>query len=100
MGLNHVISATASVSAFLLLTAPPVHADPSQWPTPGTQPADAILFELERQGYAVGINWVNNGQGAALTRCKVTGYHAPGRAGGIDPAATTVYMDVVCPDED
>jgi hypothetical protein len=48
----------------------------------------------------VGINWINGRDGAPLSRCQVTGYHAPGRTDGVDPAATTVYMDVSCPYED
>lgn len=84
----------------LTLTPAVAAADPSDWPQPGSQPADAILMQLERLGYAVGINWINNGEGVPLARCQVSGYHAPGRADGVDPAATTVYMDVVCPDED
>jgi hypothetical protein len=80
--------------------APAANADPSEWPAPGSQPADVILMQLERDGYAVGINWINGRDGAPLSRCQVTGYHAPGRTDGVDPAATTVYMDVSCPYED
>ena len=57
-------------------------------------------MQLERDGYAVGINWTNAGAGVPLSRCQVTGYHSPGRTDGLDPSALTVYMDVVCPDED
>ena len=48
----------------------------------------------------MGISWVNSGRGVPLSRCQVSGYHAPGQGDGVDPTATTVYMDVVCPDED
>jgi hypothetical protein len=75
-------------------------ADPSEWPQPGSQPADVILRELESTGYNVGINWTNNGKGVPLARCQVSGYHAPGVIDAADPAFTTIYVDVVCPDED
>ena len=48
-------------------------------------------------GYEVSFNWINNGVGVPLARCQVSGYHAPGTG---DPSSTTVYLDVVCPDED
>ena len=83
-----------------VMGSPVATADPGDWPAPGSAPADTILMTLERQGYAVGINWVNNGGGVPLARCQVSGSHAPGRTDGVDPAATTVYVDVVCPDED
>ena len=76
-----------------LWLASPAAADPSQFPQPGSQPADVIAAELQRLGYVVAINWINNANGEPLSRCKVTGYQAPG-------SATTVYMDVVCPDGD
>jgi len=73
-------------------------ADPGDWPAPGSQPASDTLMELERQGYAVGINWLDGSKSVPLSRCRVTGYHAP--AGDAGPQTGTVYMDVICPYED
>ena len=92
-----ITTLAAPVLAVLMSVTPAPIADPSDWPVPGSQPADVILMDLEDRGYTVGINWVNNGKGVPLARCQVAGYHA---AGGDDPASTTVYVDVVCPDED
>lgn len=91
---------TAVMTALTLALSPTASADPSNWPQPGSQPADVILRDLEGQGFEVAINWINNGKGVPLARCQVSGYHAPGMIDEIDPASTTVYMDVVCPDED
>lgn len=93
------IAATAGVCAALTITtSPAAHAESVTWPQPGSQPADTILSQIQGMGYRVGINWVNNGVGVPLSRCTVSGYHAPGRTD--DPATATVYVDVVCPDED
>jgi len=73
-------------------------ADPGDWPAPGSQPASDTLMELERQGYAVGINWLDGSKSVPLSRCRVTAYHAP--AGDAGPQTGTVYMDVICPYED
>ena len=85
------------IVALAIAGAPIATADPSQWPQPGSQPADAIARSLESMGYEVSFNWINNGVGVPLARCQVSGYHAPGTG---DPSSTTVYLDVVCPDED
>jgi hypothetical protein len=80
-------------TAAVCLAPPAGAADTTDWPQPGSQPADVIKSELQSMGYDVAINWVNNGMGVPLARCHVTGYHGRGDV-------TTVYMDVVCPDED
>jgi hypothetical protein len=103
MGIGSAIKttvATGSAVAAAVLGAPGATADPSEWPQPGSQPADAILMQLERMGYAVGINWIDGGQGESLSQCRVTAYHAPGATSETDPASITVYMDVICPHDD
>jgi hypothetical protein len=103
MGIKSAIRTTVvtgSAVAAAVFGAPGAAADPSEWPQPGSQPADAILMQLERMGYAVGINWIDGGQGEPLSQCRVTGYHAPGSTSETDPASTTVYMDVICPFDD
>lgn len=91
--------AAAAASAALItgaLALAPVAsaADVSDFPVPGSQPADVVYNQLKGMGYSVAINWTNGGASTGLGRCKVTGYHAPG------PANTKVYMDVACPTED
>ena len=98
--LTRFVPALAVGAALATALPPAAAADPSEWPQPGSQPADVILRELESTGHTVGINWINNGKGVPLARCQVSGYHAPGVTDPTDPAATTVYLDVVCPDED
>ena len=99
LSLPMAAAATGLVTASLWF-APSGWAEPSDFPQPGSQPADAILMELEGLGYAVGINWLNGREGEPLSQCQVTGYHAPDRSGGQDPTSLTVYLDVVCPDGD
>ena len=95
---NRTPVAIATMSAALitgaLCLAPTAGAaDTSDFPVPGSQPANVIADQLQGMGYSVTINWINNGIGVPLARCQVAGYHSPG-------SAETVYMDVVCPDED
>lgn len=91
--------AAAAVSAALIcgaLVLAPVAsaADVGSFPEPGSQPANVIYNELKGMGYSVAINWMNSSSSTPLSRCDVTGYHAPGQAN------TKVYMDVVCASED
>lgn len=96
-----VSTVLAAVIGAAVMAAPATAvADPAEWPSPGSQPASDTLQALERLGYAVGINWLDGSKAVPLERCRVTGYHAPNRSGDTDPAATTVYMDVICPYED
>ena len=100
--MTHIRGVTSTVLAAVIgsaVAAAPatVAADPGEWPSPGSQPASDTLQELERLGYAVGINWLDGSKAVPLERCRVTGYHAPNRSGGTDPASTTVSMDVICP---
>ena len=95
-------TATAATSVALiggaLLLAPTAGAaDTSNFPVPGSQPANVILDELRTMGYSVAVNGANQGGGAALSRCQVTGYHAPG---WYEPSQATVYVDVLCPASD
>ncbi len=103
MGIRSAIRTTVvtgSAAAAAVFGAPGAAADPSEWPQPGSQTADATLMQLESMGYAVGINWLDGGQGEPLSQCRVTGYHAPGSSSETDPASMTVYMDVICPYDD
>lgn len=94
---NRVAAAAASAAfiAGALFSAPIASAaDVSSFPEPGSQPANVIYNELKGMGYSVSINWMNSTPSTPLSRCDVTGYHAPG------PANSKVYMDVSCASED
>jgi hypothetical protein len=63
-------------------------------------PADAVIDELQTQGYNVEINWVNGFDTKPLSLCRVTGIDEPGDAPPSTSTFTTVYVDVVCPNHD
>ncbi len=63
-------------------------------------PADAVIDELQTQGYNVEINWVNGFDTKPLSLCRVTGIDDPGDAPPGTETFTTVYVDVVCPNHD
>jgi hypothetical protein len=82
--------ASAVVGAPLAAATPPVSG----------QSASDVIRELEDQGYNVGINWVNGNTTAQLSECAVSAVHNPD-SGPPPPATfTTVYVDVVCPNND
>lgn len=89
------MAASAALLSGALFLAPVASAaDVGSFPEPGSQPANVIYNELKGMGYSVTINWMNGSPSTPLSRCDVTGYHAPG------PANSKVYMDVVCANED
>ena len=59
-----------------------------------------IVNELQALGYTVSINWTN-GQDSSppLSGCRVISFHNPDRSGTSAPQGTTVYVDVLCPNE-
>ena len=90
---TRVATAAASAALFsgaLFLAPVASAADISNFPVPGSQPADVVYNQLKAMGYSVAINWTSANSGTQLSLCKVSGYHAPGAAN------TKVYMDVVC----
>lgn len=68
-------------------------------PVAGDQSAAATIDELSAQGYEVQINWVGGVSSVSLSRCAVNAIHNPNRSPGAQPANTTVYVDVQCPNE-
>lgn len=101
------MSRTARFAAPLALTligaalsvAPAATAEPPPV-LPGSGPADQIVNELQALGYTVSINWTN-GQDSSppLSGCRVISFHNPDRSGQSAPQDTTIYVDVVCPNE-
>ena len=87
-------ASAALISGTLFLAPVASAADVSSFPQPGSQPANVIYNQLKGMGYSVSINWMNSSPSTPLSRCDVTGYHAPG------PANSKVYMDVSCASDD
>jgi hypothetical protein len=58
--------------------------------------ADATIADLEGQGYTVQINWVNGFDTEPLSVCTVTGINNPDSSPQ-PKKATTLYVDVACP---
>ncbi|MFV8174263.1 hypothetical protein [Mycolicibacterium peregrinum] len=78
-----------------IVLAPSAAADP----TAGIRSAADTINDLTAKGYDVQINWVSGVSSEPLTRCRATAVHNPDRSPGTDPANTTVYVDVSCPNE-
>ncbi|MGW4101019.1 hypothetical protein [Mycobacterium sp. NPDC004974] len=89
------ILASFGVLCAVIFLAPPAGADP----TAGTRSAADTINDLTAKGYNVQINWVSGVSSEPLTRCRATAVHNPDRSPGTDPANTTVYVDVSCPNE-
>ena len=91
----------APVLGASMALAPIAAAEPAPPPPPaGSGPADLIIGEIEALGYQVAINWVNGKDSTPqLSRCRVLAFHNPDRSAGPAQAGTTVYVDVLCPDE-
>jgi hypothetical protein len=62
--------------------------------------AHDVIRDLEAQGYNVGINWINGNTNAPLSECAVSAIHNPDSSPGPPATFTTVYIDVVCPNND
>ncbi|CRZ13390.1 hypothetical protein [Mycolicibacterium neworleansense] len=84
-------------SGILAVAAAPLAAAD---PTATGQSADAVISDLEDQGYNVEINWVGGVSTMPLSECSVKGIHNPDRSSPPAPRSTiTVYVDVSCPNE-
>ena len=79
--------------------APHASAEPLP-PTMGSQPASAVVDDLEAQGYNVQINWTTGYDTKPLSQCWVTGVNNPGSMPPSEDTFTTVYVDVACPNGD
>lgn len=59
--------------------------------------ADAVIADLQAQGYLVQINWVNGFDTVPLSICTVVAVNNPDRSGAQPQQGDTVYVDVRCP---
>ena len=60
--------------------------------------ADAVVNDLQGEGYIVHINWVN-GRTQQLADCTVVRVNNPDSSGADPAPGATVYVDVTCPNE-
>lgn len=59
--------------------------------------ADAVVADLQGEGYIVHINWIN-GSTQQLSDCTVVRVNNPDSSGAVDPKpGDAVYVDVTCP---
>jgi hypothetical protein len=92
-----VLAAAASTAA--MICGPSAAADPMS-PVSSNGPADAVIRDLQAQGYNVQINWVSGFDTKPLSECRVTGVNDPGDTPPSPDTFTTVYVDVACPNHD
>jgi hypothetical protein len=67
-------------------------------PTASAAGADAVISQLQNEGYLVQINWLSGFNTKPLSQCTVTNVNNPSS----DPPkpGDTVYADVRCPNND
>jgi hypothetical protein len=91
-----VLLSAALGAAAALAVSPVVAAD--ETPRAGDQNAADTIYDLEAEGYNVGINWVNGvNTTVPLYLCTVTAIHNPDISAASRDTFTTVYVDVSCP---
>lgn len=66
-------------------------------PSASASGADAIIADLQSQGYLVQINWINGYDTKPLSQCTVTGINNPDHSGAPMKVGDNVYVDVRCP---
>lgn len=66
-------------------------------PSAAADGADAIIADLQGQGYLVQINWINGYDTKPLSQCTVTGINDPDHSGAPMKVGDNVYVDVRCP---
>ena len=84
-----------SVAAALLVGGAAVAAVAAA-PMAAASGADAVISDLQGQGYLVNVNYVN-GASKALSQCTVTNVNNPSSS---PKPGDTVYVDVTCPNHD
>lgn len=66
-------------------------------PAAGAAGADAVIADLQAQGYLVQINWVSGFDTKPLSSCTVVAVNNPDRSGAPQKSGDTIYVDVQCP---
>ena len=62
-------------------------------PLAGASGADAVIANLQSEGYDVQINWVNGFDTQKLSDCTVTGVDNPDHSGAAPEPGDTVYVN-------
>ncbi len=65
-------------------------------PVASAHGADAVIGDLQAEGYLVNINWVNGFTTQQLSDCTVVRVNSPSSSPDPMPG-DTVYVDVTCP---
>lgn len=79
-----------------LLVAAGAIASIAVGPIAAADGADAIIDDLQAQGYTVQINWVSGFDTKPLSVCTVTAINNPDSSPQ-PKTSTTLYVDVSCP---
>lgn len=66
-------------------------------PQAGAVGADAVIADLEAQGYMVRINWVSGFDTKPLSSCTVVAVNNPDHSGAPPQPGDVIYVDVQCP---
>jgi hypothetical protein len=61
--------------------------------------ADAVIADLESEGYIVHINWLSGFNTQQLSDCTVVRVNNPDSSNADPEAGGTVYVDVTCPND-
>jgi hypothetical protein len=96
--LRYFLLISAGLAAAIAVA--PVAAADSEWPVAGAESARDTIVDLQAQGYDVQINWITGTSRVPLSRCSVSGIHNPNSSPPNGNTLETVYVDVVCPNED
>ncbi|MGX9791126.1 hypothetical protein [Mycobacterium sp. MMS18-G62] len=91
-----VIAWLIVAGAAMAIATAPIAAASTDLPTPGAGPASEAIDQLQAQGFTVSINWLEGHPNVPLRECHITSVNDPSRSVD-DPALTTVYVDVACP---
>jgi hypothetical protein len=59
--------------------------------------ADAVIADLQAEGYIVHINWINGFNTQQLPDCTVVRVNNPDSSGADPNPGDAVYVDVTCP---
>jgi hypothetical protein len=90
MWARRAVAAAALSSAAALVGAPGASA----------AGADAVITDLQAQGYIVHINWLTGFDTKPLSQCTVTNINNPDHSGAPMQLGDAVYVDVRCPNHD
>jgi hypothetical protein len=98
MSLKPLLLVAAGAAASIAVA--PIAAADWNPPVADDGSASATIADLQAQGYSVQINWIRGTSRVPLSYCSVTGIHNPDSSAASRDTLTTVYVDVLCPDDE